>query len=108
MCEKDVLKAFPDVEENYCVIPFKTSALVAKLTIPFSLSFSTQNMNELDLYAFQVGFLSNFSQLCSWQMAVVMICNLVLNVEAVTIASGSYWNCHALHFLKYSPLFFPV
>lgn len=61
MCEKDILKAFPDVEENYCIIPLKTNALVAKITLPCSLSFSTQNMNELDLYTFQAGFLSNLS-----------------------------------------------
>lgn len=41
-------------------------------------------------------------------MAVVIICNLVFNVKGTVIASGSYWNCHALDFLRYNLLPFPV
>lgn len=41
-------------------------------------------------------------------MAGMVICNLVFNVKVMVIASGSYWNCHALDFLRYNPLPFPV
>lgn len=57
-----------------------------------------------------LGFFLILVQLLWWQMAVVIICNVVFMVEAVAMARGSYWNCHALHFLKYnnSLLFFPI
>lgn len=57
----------------------------------------------------ELSFFLTLVQLLSWQMAVVIICNFVFSVEAVAMASGSFWNCHALSFLKYNnPLFFPV
>lgn len=73
-----------------------------------TMNISTQRLNEIDFYfcAFQNCVSSGQSLL--WQMAAVIIHDVMCIVKSMVTANGACQNCHAVGFLRFNTVPFPV